>query len=58
MKEAVDFEIAVIEEDLRVQTAYERLEIPLDITTELHTRADRTTLEFRRVLMDLVKAAG
>ena len=58
MNEAVDFEIAVIDEDLRIQTAYDQLEIPLDITTEVHTRADRTTLEFRRVLIDLVRAAG
>ncbi len=58
MKEAIDFEIAVIEEDLRVQTAYDRLEIPLDVTTEVHVRPDRTTLEFRRVLIDLVRAAG
>lgn len=58
LREAVEFEIAVIEEDLRIQTAYEHLEMPLDSTTEVHTRADRSTLAFRRVLSDLVKAAG
>ncbi len=57
MAEAVDFEMAVLEEDLRVQQAYDELVLPLDPTLELHTRADRTTLELRRVLADLVGAA-
>ena len=57
MREAVDFEVAVIEEDLRIQSRYERLEMPLDVTAEVHTRADRTTLEFRRVLADFVEKA-
>jgi hypothetical protein len=30
----------------------------LDPTAEVHTRADRTTLELRRVLRDLVGAAS
>ena len=57
MKEAIDFEVAVIDEDLALQSRYLRLDLPLDVTTEVHTRADRTTLEMRRILVDLVAAA-
>jgi hypothetical protein len=56
MTEAVDFEVAVLREDLRVQEAYDELVLPLSPTAEVHTRADRTTLELRRVLSDLVAA--
>jgi phenylpropionate dioxygenase-like ring-hydroxylating dioxygenase large terminal subunit len=57
MAEAVAFELDVLREDLRVQEAYHELELPLDPTDEVHTRADRATLELRRVLADLVTAA-
>jgi hypothetical protein len=57
MAEAVDFEVAVLREDLVVQEAYDELVLPLSPTAEVHTRADRTTLELRRVLADLVAAA-
>jgi phenylpropionate dioxygenase-like ring-hydroxylating dioxygenase large terminal subunit len=58
LDEAVEFEVAVLREDLRIQEAYHDLVLPLDPTAEVHTRADRTTLELRRVLSDLVSAAG
>jgi vanillate O-demethylase monooxygenase subunit len=58
MAEAVAFEVAVVEEDLALQERYDRLGIPLDPRAELHTRADRSTLELRRMLADLVAAAG
>ncbi len=54
MAEAVDFELEVLREDLRVQEAYHELVLPLDPRAEVHTRADRATLELRRVLADLV----
>jgi vanillate O-demethylase monooxygenase subunit len=56
MAEAVEFELAVLHEDLRVQEAYHELVLPLHPRAEVHTRADRTTLELRRVLSDLVSA--
>jgi phenylpropionate dioxygenase-like ring-hydroxylating dioxygenase large terminal subunit len=56
MAEAVAFEVEVLQEDLRVQEAYHDLVLPLDPTAEVHTRADRATLELRRVLSDLVAA--
>ncbi len=58
MEAAVKFEVAVLEEDLRVQEAYDELVLPLDPTAELHTRADRSTLELRRIIADLVREAG
>jgi len=56
MNEAIDFEVAVLREDLVVQEAYDQLVLPLTPTAEVHTRADRSTLELRRVLSDLVAA--
>ncbi|HEY2215362.1 MAG TPA: hypothetical protein VGH31_09920, partial [Acidimicrobiales bacterium] len=58
MAEAVQFEVEVLQEDLRIQQAFHDLELPLAPTDEVHTRADRTTLELRRVLADLVAAAA
>lgn len=57
MRDAIDFEIAVVNEDLRLQSKYEVLVLPLEITREIHTRADKTTLELRRILGDFVADA-
>ncbi len=56
MEAAIKFEIEVLEEDLRIQEAYNELVLPLDPTTEIDTRADRSRLELRRLLGDLVAA--
>ncbi len=56
MAVAIKFEVEVLEEDLRVQEAYDQLSLPLDPRAEVHTRADRSTLELRRLLGDLVEA--
>jgi phenylpropionate dioxygenase-like ring-hydroxylating dioxygenase large terminal subunit len=58
MQSAVDFEVKVVEEDLALQEAYDIRYLPLDPTAEVHTRADRTTLELRRMLAELVEAAA
>ena len=58
MDEAVAFEMAVVEEDLALQSRFDILSVPLSVTAEVHTRADKTTLELRRVLIDLVAAVG
>ncbi|MFZ1063170.1 MAG: aromatic ring-hydroxylating dioxygenase subunit alpha [Acidimicrobiales bacterium] len=58
MKEAIDFEVAVVNEDLFIQSRYDVLELPLDITAELHTRADKTTIELRRILNDFVSSVA
>jgi len=57
-KQAVDFELSVVEEDLALQSRFADLVLPLDPVAEVHTRADRITVELRRVLADLVLAAG
>ncbi|HEX3796423.1 MAG TPA: aromatic ring-hydroxylating dioxygenase subunit alpha [Acidimicrobiales bacterium] len=57
LAQAVDFEVDVLREDLLVQEAFDELVLPLAPTAEVHTRADRTTLELRRVLSDLVTVA-
>jgi len=54
MAEAVEFEVAVLREDLRIQESFHELVLPLELTAEVHTRADRTALELRRGLADLV----
>ncbi|MBV9204265.1 MAG: aromatic ring-hydroxylating dioxygenase subunit alpha [Actinobacteria bacterium] len=47
----VKYEMSIVEEDLDLQRrALSGLEFPLDIAAELHTRADRVSVEFRRVL--------
>jgi len=51
---AIAFEQEVLNEDLAVQSRYDRLSLPLDLRTEVHTRADRNTIELRRVLSDFV----
>jgi vanillate O-demethylase monooxygenase subunit len=51
------FQIAVATED---KVLLERIPIkatPLDVQAEVHTRADRITLEMRRALIDLVRMA-
>jgi vanillate O-demethylase monooxygenase subunit len=57
MARAVAFEEAVVREDLVVQERFDLRGLPLDPHQELHTRADRSTLELRRMLADLVEAA-
>lgn len=47
IREAVD--------DLALRSRYEGL--TLDVSTGAHTRADRTTIELRRILADLIEGA-
>ena len=48
---AAKYEMMIFEEDLDLQRrALSGLEFPLDPAAELHTRADRVSVEFRRVL--------
>lgn len=56
MQEAIDFEVAVVEEDLQLQSRFVSLTMPTDVTSEVHTRADRTTIELRRILSDFMEA--
>jgi phenylpropionate dioxygenase-like ring-hydroxylating dioxygenase large terminal subunit len=54
---AAKYEMMIFEEDLDLQRrALSGLEFPLDPAAELHTRADRISVEFRRVLAAAVAA--
>ncbi|MCU1345289.1 MAG: Rieske (2Fe-2S) iron-sulfur domain protein [Acidimicrobiia bacterium] len=52
----VGFEERVIAEDLRLQRLFEDLRLPLEPTVELHTKADRLSLQCRQLLRDLLSA--
>ena len=55
-RNAVDYEMSIFAEDLDLQeNALSGLEFPLDPATELHTKADRVSVEFRRVLAEALK---
>ena len=56
---AAKYEMSIFEEDLDLQRrALSGLEFPLDPAAELHTRADRIAVEFRRVLASAVATAA
>jgi hypothetical protein len=54
MAECVAFERKIIDEDLALQERYVDRRLPLDLSTEVHVKADRMTVELRRILADLV----
>ena len=54
----VDFQMAVAAEDKALLERVRRKGVPLDVTAEVHTKADRITLEMRRILGDLAASAG
>ncbi len=54
----VEFQMAVSEEDRVLLERIVSKAVPLDVQAEVHTRADRITLEMRRVLLDLVRATA
>lgn len=56
MPAAIAYEQRVLEEDLLVQTRLARA-FPLDVLAEVHTRADRLTLEIRRMLRQFSEEA-
>jgi phenylpropionate dioxygenase-like ring-hydroxylating dioxygenase large terminal subunit len=53
MAHAVAFEERVLEEDLTIQKRI-RTRLPLTAGTEVHTKADRVTIELRRALTEFV----
>jgi len=48
----------ISDEDLRLQEHYVDTSLPLDLTEEVHVKADRAGIELRRILADLVDLAG
>jgi hypothetical protein len=57
MAECVAFERKILDEDLGLQEQYRDRRLPLDLTAEVHVKADRPTIELRRILGELVNAA-
>lgn len=58
LADALSFEQKVLEEDLGIQERFRNRSLPLDLTAEMHVRADRMTVELRRILADFVAAAA
>jgi vanillate O-demethylase monooxygenase subunit len=57
LAECIAFENKVVDEDLALQERYVDKRLPLDITTEVHVKADRMTIELRRILGEFVERA-
>lgn len=55
--DAIAFQVAVAAEDQALLERVRRKAVPLDTTAEFHSRADRITLELRRVLRELAQLA-
>lgn len=53
---AIDYEMAVLAEDLIVLENLADAGMPLEVPAQVHTRADRFTVEYRRMLARLVDA--
>ena len=54
---SVDYELRVLAEDLAVLEHLPDRDLPLHLPSQSHTRADRITVELRRLLRDAVAAA-
>jgi phenylpropionate dioxygenase-like ring-hydroxylating dioxygenase large terminal subunit len=57
-EETIAFQLAVGNEDRALLEKFTVKSVPIDPTFEVHTRADRITLELRRMLSDLVVGTG
>ncbi len=53
-QQTADFQMAVAAEDKALLERVRRKGVPLDVMAEVHTKADRITLEMRRILHELV----
>jgi len=51
--ERLAFEIGVVGEDLALQDLFDFVELPLELTAEIHTKADRAAVEMRRILTEM-----
>ena len=55
MAEVLEFEERVLDEDLDVLESYASNALPIDLGIEVHTRVDRLSATYRRLLADLVE---
>ncbi len=58
LADRIAFEERVATQDLEFQCRFDELALPLDLTAECHVRADRASLEYRRLLAALVSEAA
>ena len=58
MAGALEFEQRVLDEDLALQSRMGGVTLPLDLTVEVHTKADRVTIEMRRSLAAFLRRAA
>jgi len=58
LAESIAFERKILDEDLLLQERYRDCRIPLDPTAEVHVKADRMTIELRRILGELTATTG
>lgn len=56
MNASLEFEDVVLDEDLAVLEAYPSMHLPIDLRTEVHTKVDRLSMTYRRMLGQLVEA--
>jgi phenylpropionate dioxygenase-like ring-hydroxylating dioxygenase large terminal subunit len=56
LAEQVDLEVAIIAEDIAMIEHIAEPWLPLDLRAEQHTKADRASVELRRLLTDFVRA--
>jgi vanillate O-demethylase monooxygenase subunit len=54
VEDTVAFQVAVAMEDKAMLERITEKWTPVDLTAEVHTRADRITVEYRRILADLI----
>jgi vanillate O-demethylase monooxygenase subunit len=55
--EMLEFEDAVLDEDLAILESYDRFGLEVEGSGEIHTRADRMSVAYRRLLLCLVNSA-
>jgi phenylpropionate dioxygenase-like ring-hydroxylating dioxygenase large terminal subunit len=54
LEERVKFEYEVVAEDMDLQAKFDDIRLPLAPGSELHTKADKTSIEYRRILKELL----
>ncbi len=54
LADRVKFEYEVVAEDMDLQATFDDIRMPLSPGAELHTKADKSSIEYRRILRDLL----
>jgi hypothetical protein len=54
LTDRLEFEHRILGEDMDFQAGFDDLSLPLDPDVETHTRADKPSVEYRRILRDIL----